>query len=543
MVPLKVALLLDSARTDVYVAALCDWLRQQACLELVLVLVAGARPARPAPPWSSPGRRHALFFKGVMALEGGLLRYYKDHRAHLSLVDLGAAAAGTLPMRTLSRQQVPGAAPITHEQLRMLGIGLFIDTGEIAWAEPILALATLGVVAIDYRRGRIAASAPIGFWETYQRRRKTGFAIVARARGVEPGRVLVQGAFRTKYAFLLNQAHLFCKAQAQLRKLLLDVAATGTLPAAHDPVPYSGQCLASPDCAGSTVYALKLAGRLAKRALRRVFGIRDAWNLSVTRAAWRDAALWRGVQVKAPRGHFWADPFLRQHAGRTYCFVEDYVYATNRAHISVLDITTADVRCLGVALREGFHLSFPFLFEYGGKLYMSPEASESAQIRIYQCDEFPLRWSLHSVAIDRVSAADSMFFEHGGRWWLLTSIDRSGLNDHCSELCLFHADSPLAGEWTAHPCNPLCIDTDMGRNAGLIMDGGRIFRAAQRQGFDQYGEGLTLFEITRLDRLAYTERKVTDIQHDYLRRSIGSHHISTAGNITVVDVKTHRFAP
>jgi hypothetical protein len=125
----------------------------------------------------------------------------------------------------------------------------------------------------------------------------------------------------------------------------------------------------------------------------------------------------------------------------------------------------------------------------------------------------------------------------------MTSLDRSGMGDHCSELCLFHADSPLAGEWTPHPQNPLYIDTDMGRNAGLIMEGGRIFRAAQRQGFDQYGEGLALFEILMLDEHHYAERKLTDIEHDYLDRSLGSHHISSKGNITVVDYKMHSFAP
>ena len=569
MKPLRVGLLLETRASDAYTAALCDWLAEHGDLELALVLVTdGAPPGRAgrkrrpaargptAPPTApQPSPRTPLLFAGVMALERQLLRHYEAHRAHLDLVDVAAlAAARGVPVRSVAPSAAapdPASAAasdaalpaISDPELAGFDLDLLVCCDGATCDERLGGAARLGAIGIDYRRDRIAGGAPIGFWETYHRTRKTGFAIVRLGRPGEAGQVLVEGAFRTKYSFLLNQAHLFCKAHAQLRRLLDDVAATRKLPAVRDPVPYSGCCLASPGSLHALRYAFKLAGRLGMRGLRRILGIRHKWTLSVTRSGWRNAVLWRGVPVAAPDGHFWADPFLRVHAGRIFCFVEDYVYATNRAHISVLEITQADVKCLGVALREPFHLSFPFLFEYAGRLYMCPETSESNQIRIYKCDEFPLRWSLDSVAIDGISAADSMFFEHRGRWWLLTSIDRAGLNDHCSELCLFHAPDPLGGAWTPHPMNPLYIDTDMGRNAGLIVDEGRIYRAAQRQGFDQYGEGLALYEIIELDETRYSERKVTDIRHDYLQRSLGSHHISSDGDVTVVDIKTHCFAP
>lgn len=575
--PLRVGLLLETRASDSYTAALCDWLAESRDFELALVLVTDGAPSgragRRRHPAGHAGAapRMPLLLAGLMAFERQLLRHYEAHRAHLAVVDV-ASLAGSRGVRVrcvappgsrpaavsaaasdvaaaVAPDSAPDAAPdaalpaISYAELASLGLDLLVCCDGVTCDERLGGAARLGAIAIDYRRDRIAGGAPIGFWETYHRTRKTGFAIVRLGRAGEAGQVLVEGAFRTKYSFLLNQAHLFCKAHAQLRRLLEDVAATRTLPAVRDPVPYSGCCLAPPGGLHALFYALKLGGRLGMRGLRRTLGIRHKWTLSVTRSGWRNAVLWRGVPVAAPDGHFWADPFLRVHGGRIYCFVEDYVYATNRAHISVLEITQADVKCLGVALRESFHLSFPFLFEYAGRLYMCPETSESNQIRIYKCDEFPLRWSLDSVAIDAISAADSMFFEHRGRWWLLTSIDRAGLNDHCSELCLFHAPDPLSGAWTPHPMNPLYIDTDMGRNAGLIVDEGRIYRAAQRQGFDQYGEGLALYEIVELDETRYSERKVTDIRHDYLQRSLGSHHISSDGDVTVVDFKTHCFAP
>lgn len=542
MSTLHIALIVAPRQVDSYALSFCEWAKAQPGIKLSLAL-AGSRPAPGAGTdgldtvWRRvvDGTRHAFFAAGIMRSERLLLGCYRAHRTHLAVRDLvDTPSMACLPRIYLaSFDGVPSAS----------GVDLFVHLGNGCPVPAELPEVPLGLVSIDYRRNRITEAAPIGFWDAYHCRPKTSFAICVRtASGTRP-RVLVEGSFRTKYSFLLNQAHLFQKAQAQLRRLLLDIAASEALPAPRDTVPYSGTCLAPPGAVESSLYIAKLLSRLITRAARRLLGIQHRWNLCVTRSGWRDAALWRGVRVSAPPGHFWADPFLHVHAGRTYCFVEDYVYATQRAHISVLEITPAAVTCLGVALREDFHLSFPFIFEYGGNTYMCPETSESKQIRIYQCDDFPRGWSLHSVALDNISAADSIFFEHKGKWWLLTSVDRSGLGDHCSELCLFSADSPLDGCWTPHPSNPLCIDTDMGRNAGLIMDEGRIFRAAQRQGFDQYGEGLALFEILVLDEANYLERKVADIRHDYLDRSIGSHHISSKGNVTVVDYKTHCFAP
>lgn len=535
MARLNIALVVTSGHVDAYARAFCDWALQQPGIALALVDAGGSVPA-PSSWRSTEGRPHRpVLWSGVMLAEDMLLRCYKAHRDHSVRLALGEfASARSIRMCRLS-ECLAADGPAKDADLFVL-----LDDGGAAITLPP---ARLGSLAIDYRRNRLSTDAPIGFWDVYHCRPQTGFAIVGTGPCGGGTDVLVEGAFRTKYAFLLNQAELYWKAQAQLRRLLLDIAASRRLPPARDTVPYSGPCLAPPGSAASLVYLAKITGRVLKRAFRRALGIQHRWNLCVTRAGWRDAALWRGARVTAPRGHFWADPFLHMHQGRTYCFVEDYVYAAQRAHISVLEITANGVECLGVALKESFHLSFPFLFEYQERLYMCPEASESGQVRIYQCDEFPRRWSLHSVALDDISAADSMFFEHGGKWWLMTSLDRSGMGDHCSELCLFHAESPLAGAWTPHPQNPLYIDTELGRNAGLIVEGGRIFRAAQRQGFDQYGEGLALFEILELDEQRYTERKLTDIEHDYLDRSLGSHHISSKGNITVVDYKMHSFAP
>ncbi|MFP3741344.1 hypothetical protein SB860_41590, partial [Burkholderia sp. SIMBA_019] len=75
-------------------------------------------------------------------------------------------------------------------------------------------------------------------------------------------------------------------------------------------------------------------------------------------------------------GRFWADPFLWTGPdGRVVCFVEDYRYATGRAHISALEIVGHRAVDLGAVIVEPYHMSFPYLFAYEGALYMCPECS------------------------------------------------------------------------------------------------------------------------------------------------------------------------
>lgn len=548
MPKLRIAAVLDGSSTNIYVAGFLDWMRCQPGLELVAIFVPRRGPRHRG---KHGGRSHGDDHNGAITLghravlwsERLLLKSLSRHPDHLERVDLaahGGEGRDAVPVLPFDETNAPHLD--TRPPGRDLALDLLVDFSSAPPCSSILPHSRLGALRIDYRRERLAPGAPVGFWEAYLRIPKTGFAIKqAMITGQED--TLLEGSFRTQFSYLLNQAHLYRKSLAQLQDMLSTAAQTGCLPRARPTPPSVEPPLDTPGMAVSLSYMRKLAGRVSLKALRHALHIKQQWAIQVMQGDWRSASRSSASRLSAPAGRFWADPFLRKHQGRTYCFVEDYLYSTNRAHISVLELTEGAAVDLGIAIQEDFHLSFPFMFEYGGAIYMAPEASQSKQIRIYRSTRFPLEWELCSVAMDGISAADSMFFEHRGKWWLLTSIDRAGMNDHCSELCLFHADSPLDGHWTAHPANPVYVDAEAGRNAGLILEEGKILRAAQSQGFDQYGAGLSIYEIVELDEQHYKEVKLTDLAHVRPTRSIGSHHISTTGELTVVDVLQRCFSP
>ncbi|MEL7147810.1 MAG: hypothetical protein AAFO69_15665, partial [Bacteroidota bacterium] len=119
-----------------------------------------------------------------------------------------------------------------------------------------------------------------------------------------------------------------------------------------------------------------------------------------------------------PNDRFWADPFVVFRDGCFFIFVEEFLYGSNKGVISVIALTEdgayADSQ---VVLSKDYHLSYPFLFEEAGELYMIPETSHNDTIELYKCVDFPLKWELETVLIDHIKAVDSTLIKHEGKYW------------------------------------------------------------------------------------------------------------------------------
>lgn len=94
--------------------------------------------------------------------------------------------------------------------------------------------------------------------------------------------------------------------------------------------------------------------------------------------------------VQSPPNHYYADPFLVEHLGRTWLFFEDYDY--KKGVISVAEIEGLTVKNPTVIIQERFHLSFPSVFEDNGQFYMTPESRQSKRIFLYIATAFPYKW-------------------------------------------------------------------------------------------------------------------------------------------------------
>jgi hypothetical protein len=548
---LRIGLLVDDVSSSKYVYELANWAQQQNILEISHLIISSPKKkgffekSKELLDITVLHRRIAAsIFNLIVSIEKKLLNFSKLHRTHFDRFDLREVVSRKITIQPSQARDDGsyGFSELDVKRVSALELDLIVRHGHCQIAGEILRAARLGTVAYsnvtDPEHGRDTSC----FWECYTKASKTGFAIETLTDGVHARKTLLSGFFPTNFCFSLNQAVMYRKSSPHFHELLKRIAASGELPNSSPEVRSKASPNRAPNVGESITYLLKLSYRLSKRLLYRSINFQKKWGLSFIESSWRGLHSHRRYQAIAPRGHFWADPFVYSHGGKTYCFIEDYVYKTGLGHIAVLEVSRDSAIHLGDCIKEPFHLSFPFLFEHEGTLYMCPEASASRKIQLYRCVDFPLRWEPSTTIMEDVSAADSMLFEHAGMWWMLTSIDKSGSDDYTSELYLFYADSPHSKSWASHPANPIYIDSEGGRNAGLILEDGKIFRLAQRQGFDQYGKGLMMFEVTQLTKSKYAERQLPRISPPLSNGQIGTHHLSTTGTVTVFDHVSRSFA-
>ena len=165
--------------------------------------------------------------------------------------------------------------------------------------------------------------------------------------------------------------------------------------------------------------------------------------------------------------------------GKTYIFVEDVRYADDRAVISYCEVAPDGSFDLPVeVLRRPYHLSYPFLIEDDGEIYMMPETRGNRTLELYRATNFPTDWEPAAVLFKDAYMADATIQKINGKFWMFVTVS-SGKYSNCDELCLFFSDA-IKGPWTPHACNPLVSDVRHARPAGnLFYDGSRLIRPSQ----------------------------------------------------------------
>jgi hypothetical protein len=238
-----------------------------------------------------------------------------------------------------------------------------------------------------------------------------------------------------------------------------------------------------------------------------------------------------------PKGRFFADPFVYTHQGQPYIFFEDYSFKDRVGKISAAVYKNGEFEFLGTVLDLPYHLSFPYLFEHLGTLYMVPETCGNRTIELWRCADFPMRWEYDRTLMSDLSAVDTIVFPYKDHWWMFSNIDRTDNNNHSDELFAFYADSPTSTNWKPHALNPIVRDPAKARNGGVIMTvDGDILRCAQYQGFCHYGKGMSLNRITELTPTSYREENGPVNYPDFVRKPHSSmHHCHRHGSYTVFD--------
>jgi hypothetical protein len=223
------------------------------------------------------------------------------------------------------------------------------------------------------------------------------------------------------------------------------------------------------------------------------------WRYSETADVWRTGDLsgpaWNVLQD--PGHRFYADPFPIRWQGRTFVFFEDLDHRVGKGTISAVEFSCdGPVAEVVPVLEEPWHLSYPFLIEDGGELWMIPESSEHRDVPIYKCIRFPDKWERHCTLLSGLELSDVTITRHNGLYYLFGAW-RDGAGGYSDTLAIYHAER-LFGPWSPHASNPVLMDRASVRPAGNFVNiQGRMWRPVQ-DCTNGYGGALGLAEILEL---------------------------------------------
>lgn len=524
---LRVGLLLDGLVVPAWVRLMIERVRATGCASIVLVVVGATTKTSAATP------------RGFAAKTRGVLERWAVEPAvragdAFEQFDVSRELAGVTVLQATRR----GAGDSTAEydaaerdEIEAHNLDLLVDLGSVRLGGGILSAARHGV----WSYSNVGALA--GFWEFAERRPeiRTSLELVTDA-GAKTLYESASSVERTSVSTSRNRASWKAASfvPRAVEALYREGAEAFTRRTAALPSALPADRRRPGIAKLAAVAGTRFIEQRRSRMLRRLS--REQWFLLYAFGAAPPEDYRSFKSLVPPQDRAWADPHIVARDGRHYVFLEEYLYATDRAHISVLTLDANGAVGSPVPIIERpYHLSYPHVFNWRGDYYLVPESKQNGTIEVYRCTEFPYRWEHATVLMDNVAAVDATLLEHGGRWWLFANMVENAGASSWDELFLFSADSPLSRHWTPHPLNPIVSDVKRARPAGPIFTrDGRLFRPSQNSAY-RYGHSFNINEITELTPTAYQERVVETVEPNWDPSIFATHTFASVHGLTVID--------
>jgi hypothetical protein len=342
----------------------------------------------------------------------------------------------------------------------------------------------------------------------------------------------------------LNRLNCLRKGMCFFRRLLERLTRNGdnwrSAQPATPAVPAHYPVLREPTVSALARLSWRMVSNVTANRLRSLLW-RDQWQIAYYFADEGEAGFRfeRLRYLVPPKDRFWADPFAIEHQGRYFIFFEELPYRTVKGRVMAIEVfEDAEPGAAQAVLEQPYHLSYPFVFDWEGGLYMIPETAGNETIEVYRCESFPLRWRLHQVLLDNVSAFDATLWRDNDRWWMFVNIAEPGA-DSSDELHLYWSATPL-GPWTPHRANPVVSDVRCARPAGpLFSRNGKLYRPSQDCSL-AYGHSVLINRVDVLRDDDYQETAVHRITPGWREDILRVHTLGGSKRLRVIDYLVSR---
>lgn len=533
---LRLGLLIDSLEVEAWVFRCLEKLLAAQIADLAVLILNADAPRQGRDerlPWA-----YRLYNRADAALFGLAPSAFEKKSLRLLLPEVRL-----MSVRPEYREPGCEIAPADVAWIKGEDLDLLLNFGFDGLGGQIAAAARGGVWAYAWGQGGV----PAGYWEALYGLPETAAAVVRVCKPDE--RQVLARAWHFTYPFSAarNCNALYWEASSLLPRLVSRLQRQGQAAFFASLPDEAAPAEMKPAPAGRQI--VRMAARIGREAYRRT-ATRPTWYLRFgLQAAPLSGELQNAIagftSLRPPKDRFWADPHVVFENHTYYVFVEEYLYAARKGHISVIEIRPdGSYRPPERVLETDYHLSYPFVFNWQGQYYLIPESAHHHTIDLYECVEFPRRWKFCLSLMENVRAVDTTLFYHQDRWWLFTALSEEGRAVMPSELHLFSAPHFLTRDWTPHPHNPVVADIKKARPAGRIFQRqGKIYRPSQYS-HGVYGYGFDLNEVLTLSPDDYAERRVCAVRPTWedavYGAARGTHTFAQVGDLTMIDAFTYR---
>ncbi len=427
-------------------------------------------------------------------------------------------------------------------------IDVFIRLGFRILRGDILRSARYGVWSYHHGDNRVNRGGPPGYWEVMESSPVTGTMLQVLTEDLDGGKVLYRSYSSTHDMSLAdNKSNVQWKTLHFIPRKLKELHEEGeeTFFArvkeenAH-PQFYDRRLYKAPTNS-------ELGVLLWKKLLQKC---RRKWNDALYFMQWFllydiregiSTSFWRFKHITPPKDRFWADPFIVARDNKYYVFIEEFLYATQKGHISLIVMNKDGSFEPPVRVLEApYHLSYPFVFEFESNLYLIPESSANRTVELYKCMAFPLKWEFQRNLMNNCQVVDTTLFQWQGKWWMFVNQIQTVGASSWDELFLHYSDSPFSANWTPHQRNPVVSDARSARPAGrLFVRNGRLYRPSQNCS-GHYGYGFNICEITKLTETEYEEKIVSRVEPKWDKNIVSTHTINYEDGLTIIDGQLRR---
>ena len=553
--PLRIGILLDGFELSRAFEAVVDHVQSSNFAKIELLIVNQSAVHPPVRARSSrlitllrmlrdPKRRQLIGYTLYQEFDA---RFFPLDDDPLEIVDCSQELANvdTLFVTPITKGFVHRIQPEDIAKIKAYNLDVILRFGFNILKGDILQSSVYGIWSYHHGDNDYYRGGPPHFWELVERRPESGVILQVLTEELDAGQVLTKVIYPTQKGVSLrrNRYTPYWASTTLVIQKLYELHSFGwehLKRRAVPPQPYLGRrkIYRTPTNAEIGRWFLAESVQVLKRRLRSFFqhDPRWQWRLAIRQMeepialadplAMDGSFLWQ----TPPAGHFHADPFLFKRDGRVWLFYEDYVYTKDRAVIccrEILSDCSLGVGC--TVLERPYHLSYPFVFEHEGEVYMIPESLANKTVELYRSTAFPYKWELIKTLLP-FRAVDSTLLIRSDGFWLFTTICSLRGEGRC--LCLFHSDS-LMGEWQPHPLNPISTDSHVCRAAGRFVErNNKTYRLSQDCAIT-YGASFSFHEVLELSRSEYREKLVATFLPS--GNYFGTHAYDSCGSVEVID--------